>query len=390
MKVIIASGGRFHAYALAQQLIKRQALQRLYTFDYTTRDAQKVPPALVNCNHVCGLLNTFFEKGRLGRIINRTTFNSFKDSIFERGVAHGLAKEQHVDLLVSWSGFLHTSATQARNKGAKIILETGSCHTDTQKALIQAEYARYGLTLKSHNEKRQAQARLEYEEADLIMAPSSFVQQSFLQRGLTPTKIAVVPYGVDLAFFKPLTEARATKKFSLLFVGMVSLQKGIHYLLHAWQEAQLPLHEAELVIVGALQKDFLLIKHRLPLSSNIRFIGGINREALRRMYQQATAFVLPSIQEGLAMVIGEAMASGLPVIVSTHTGGQDLVTHGHSGLLYNPYDIDALTRQIVWCYNNRNEAATMGINAHKRIQAFSWNAYGTRVFNIYKQLVGHE
>jgi glycosyltransferase involved in cell wall biosynthesis len=390
MNVIVSSGGRFHAYALAQQLIKRQALQRLYTFDYTASDAQKVPPVLVNCNKICGLLNTIFEKGRLARIINRTTFNSFKDSIFERGVTSALAGEQHVDLLVSWSGFLHTCVSSARSQGAKIILETGSCHTDTQEALIQEEYARYGLILNSHNKKRQAQARLEYEEADLIMTPSTFVQQSFVNRGIAPSKLAVVPYGVDTTFFKPPQQAQQTKKFTLLFVGMVSLQKGLHYLLKAWQQAGLPVNDAELVVVGALQKDFLLIKKSLTIDQNVRFVGGIAREALRTMYQQASAFVLPSVQEGLAMVIGEAMGSGLPVIVSTHTGGQDLVTHGQTGLLYNPYDIESLTEHIVWCYNNRDKAAAMGLRAHKHIQAFSWDAYGKNVFHIYKQLVGHE
>lgn len=390
MNVIVSSGGRFHAYALAQQLIKRQALQKLYTFDYTTADAQKVPANYVTCNKTCGMLNTIFEKARLARVINRTTFNSFKDRLFERGVTAALACEQNVDLLVSWSGFLHHCLPTARGKGAKIILETGSCHTDTQKALIQEEYARYGLILNSHNEKRQAQARLEYEEADLIMTPSSFVQQSFLNRGISAAKLAVVPYGVDVNFFKPPQQQQQSRKFTLLFVGMVSLQKGLHYLLKAWQQAKLPAHDAELIVVGAVQKDFLLIKHNVSIGSNVRFTGGVSREALRTMYQQASAFVLPSVQEGLAMVIGEAMASALPVIVSTHTGGQDLVTHSSTGLLYNPYDVDALTEHITWCYKNRNAAAAMGRKAHKHIQGFSWDAYGKNVFHIYKQLVGHE
>ena len=97
MNVIVSAGGRFHAYALAQQLIKRQSLQRLYTFDYTATDAQRVPANYVYCNKTCGLLNTVFEKARLARVINRTTFNSFKDKIFERGVTTALAHEQHVD-----------------------------------------------------------------------------------------------------------------------------------------------------------------------------------------------------------------------------------------------------------------------------------------------------
>ncbi len=390
MKVIVCSGGRFHAYALAQQLLKRNALQRLYTFDYTTRDAQKVPPSYVAHNKTCGLLNTIFEKARLARVINRTTFNSFKDRIFERGVSKALPHETQFDLLVGWSGFLHHSLPTKRIQASKIILETGSCHTDTQELLIQQEYARYGLTFTSHNKKRQDQARLEYEEADLIMTPSSFVQQSFLDKGFNAAKIAVVPYGVDLSFFKPPQLPRLRKKFRLLFVGMVSLQKGIDYLLHAWQQAQLPINDTELIIVGSIQKDFLLIKNKLPHSINVSFLGGITREALREQYHQASAFVLPSVQEGLAMVIGEAMATGLPVIVSTHTGGQDLVTHGTTGFLYSPYDISALAQQITWCYQNRTAAAQIGQQAHNHIQAFSWDAYGEKVFQVYKKLVGHE
>ncbi len=391
MKIIVASGDRFHAYALAKQLLQRHALQRLYTFNYTANDAQRVPSPLVNHDKLCALLNTLYQKARLSRLINRTSFNSFKDRLFERNLVAALAKENSFDLFVCWSGFLHDTLPIARNKGAKVILETGSCHTDEQEALIKHEYDRYGLTIKSHDKKRQAQARLEYDEADLIMTPSLFVKESFIKRGFAPKKIAVAPYGVDTSFFSPAKQIPPLgKKFTLLFVGMVSLQKGLHYLLHAWQKAALPIDQAKLVLVGALQKDFLLVKNKLPIAGNVIFAGGITREALKKQYQTASAFVLPSVQEGLAMVIGEAMASGLPVIASTHTGAQNLITPGETGLLYHPYAIDSLAGHIRWCYENSEAAALMGKQAHQHIQAFSWDAYGKLVFESYKQLVGHE
>jgi glycosyltransferase involved in cell wall biosynthesis len=390
MKVILSAGDRFHSYALAKELLNRQALQRLYTFNYSAKDAQSIPPSFVKRSTTCAILNTLYQKARLSRFINRTTFNTYKDRLFENNVNHWLQHEPKADIVVCWSGFLHHCLSTARRTSTKIILETGSCHTDQQAALIKKEYDSYGLTINSHNKKRQALARQEYAEADLIMAPSDFVKQSFVNEGFSADKIAVVPYGVDTSFFTPALTKPIGNSFTFLFVGMVSLQKGIHYLLRAWQQADLDQNKTQLVIIGALQKDFLQVRHKLPQARNVIFTGGISREALRSQYQAANVFVLPSVQEGFAMVIGEAMACGLPVIASTHTGASNIINHETSGLLYNPYEIETLAGLLRWCYQNPEAAATLGQAANKQIQKHTWNDYGNAVFATYKKLVGHE
>lgn len=388
MNVIISAGGRFHAQHLAKQLIKHNALKRLYTFDYTKKDEEFIPATQVKTHRGCQIADYVFTKFRLARILNRSFYNRIKDNVFDAFVNKEIATESDVDLFVGWAHYAEQSLHTARKKGAKIIIETGSCHIAVQENLIKLEYNRWGLTAPAVAKKTKAKMLREYALADYIMTPSHFVRDSFIQQGVSPKKLLMVPYGAETSFFNQV--APMHKEFIVLFAGMVSLRKGISYLLQAWHKAGLPLANTKLILVGALQKDFLSIKNKLPDNLNIEFLGGVNRDTLKSLYLRASAFVIPSIEEGLAMVINEAMASGLPVIASTHSGGPERITHGKTGFLYNPYNVDELARLITWCYDNREEAHRIGQAAHAHIQDYSWDTYGEHVYHAYKTILGHE
>jgi starch synthase len=388
MHVVISAGGRFHAYHLAKQLIKRNALERLYTFAYTKHDEQIIPATRVINNQWCQTADYLFSTLRLSRLCNRSTYNRIKDTIFDNFVTKQLANEKHIDLFVGWAHYAENSLLIARQKGAKIIIESGSCHITSQQNLIKLEYDRWGLTVPAVAQKTKEKMLREYALADYIMTPSHFVRDSFIRQGTSPKKLLMVPYGADVSFFTPAPTLH--KDFTLLFVGMVSLRKGISYLLQAWDKANLPIRGTKLKIVGTLQKDFLSIQAKLPKNGNVEFIGGVDRNTLKNLYQGASAFVIPSIEEGLAMVISEAMASGLPVIASTHSGGAERIVHGKTGFLYNPYNVDELARLITWCYENRQAAHHIGQTAHNYIQTCSWDAYGDNVYRAYQAIIGHE
>lgn len=390
MKVIVSAGGRFHAHRLAQQLAQYHALQRLYTFDYAPTDHAIVNPQYVRIAGFCKLLDKTFSRLQLQRFVSRTHFNAFKDGLFDTFVRDKLIKEQHYDLFVGWAHYGHTSQQQARAAGAKIILESGSCHVTTHNELLQNEYKKYGLVAPAFNAVVKKNTLYEYATADYIVVPSTFAYNSFIAQGITPTKVISIPYGVDTTFFAPPINKPPQHKFIALFVGMVSLQKGIHYLLEAWNQAALPQETTELWLVGNTQKDFLTIAHYLPTNINIKFLGGVSKEQLRTIYHQASVFVLPSVQDGFGMVLGEAMATGLPVIASTHSGAPDIITTGLDGFLYSPYDVTALAKQLAWCYTNPTQAQTVGTHGQKTIQNFTWKTYGQRVYDHYKAILGHD
>ena len=387
MKVIVSAGGRFHAHRLAQQLEKHHALEQLFTFDYTRADNAQLPAQKVTIIKLCKILNNLFMRLRLARIINRSKFHRFNDQLFDRSVSAQLISKPS-DLFIGWANYATQSFIAAKRAGAITVLESGSCHIDYQAELLATEYKKWGLTYPAVPAATRDRMRREYLQADYIMTLSQFARHSFITQGIPATKVLTVPCGIDLAQFT--TPRHPTEKFTVLFVGLVSLRKGVQYLLQAWHEAGLSQAVSQLIIIGSLQKDFLAIRHLLPRDSNVIFAGGMSRQQLTKHYAQAHCFVMPSIEDGFGMVLGEAMAMGLPVIASTHSGAPDIITTSVDGFLYSPYDVTALAKQLAWCYTNPTQANTMGVHGQQTIQKYTWAAYGQRVYDQYKALLGHD
>lgn len=385
MNIVISAGGRFHALQLAHQLEKRNSLRKLCTFDYTDQDAILVQPKHVHSVTSCKIMNDMFVRLQLARFVNKAHFNVFKDNLFDRLVSKKIARYGSFDLFVGWAHYALNSISAARKAGAKIIIESGSCHILAQQKLLHDEYRKWGLKTTPIDQRTVTKMLQEYQQADYIMTLSSFAQQSFIQQGIAPEKVLKVPCGVDVDFF--LRPNILHTKFRVIFVGLVTLRKGIQYLLQAWHKAQLPTNQAELIIAGPVQKDFEQIKNQLPRDAHVTFVGPTSRSKLRELYQQSSLFVLPSIEDGFGMVIGEAMASGLPVICSTHTAAPELIQDQKHGFLVGPGDVDTLAEKIRWCYNNRDQAWSMGQAGKEQIKAFTWDHYGQQISATYQTIV---
>lgn len=385
MKVVVSAGARFHALHLAGQLEKRQMLRRLFSFDYRSSDKSLVNPARVTSITSCKILNMFFERCRLAQFFDRSRFNTIKDTLFDKHVAKKLPTLQPIDLLVVWSGYGNKSILAARNAGAKIIVDSGSCHINVQQKILEEEYARWSIPYKPISQAIIDRYCFDYNQADTIMTLSTFAQKSFMSQGLNPKKIVCVPCGIDVDFFANTQQnVKKDSLFRVICVGLVSIRKGIHHLIQAWHTAGLPTAKTELLIVGAMQHDFARIAKKLPAMPNICFIGPVDRKKLASLYQSASLFILPSLEDGFGMVFGEAMASGLPVIGSTSSAAPDIITHGQQGLLFTPGDIQDLASKIGWCYNHQHDCLHMGQKGKQWIKKFSWDQYGKTIVKTYQ------
>lgn len=387
MNVVISAGGRFHALELAAQLQKRRALKALFTFDYGPSDNSLVNPCSVHIIKSCKIINDAFVKLQLARFVPKASFNMFKDNLFDMLVSKQLAHLDHIDIFVGWAHYTLNSIPTARKAGAIIIIESGSCHILEQQQLLQEEYKKFGLHYNPTHPKTIEKMLAEYQQADVIMTLSSFAQQSFIKQGLPPHKIYKIPCGINIDFFLHHKIFMHKKKFRVIFVGLVTLRKGVHHLIQAWAQAKLPQQNAELFIVGAIQQDFRLIQQKLSIPSNVILVGPKDRETLRQYLQQSSLFVLPSIEDGFGMVIAEAMASGLPVICSKNTAGVDIIENGKHGFLIDAGDIKYLAEKIQWCFENQEDAALIGLCGQKHIQSFSWNVYGERIYQMYTNIL---
>jgi glycosyltransferase involved in cell wall biosynthesis len=164
----------------------------------------------------------------------------------------------------------------------------------------------------------------EFETCDRIVVPSTVALQSFTEMGYGE-KTEVVPIGVDADFFTPKGDAPPSPIFRVGYFGRAEPAKGLGYLLQAWKRLALP--RAELVLVGEVkpQMKSLLKTYADP---GLRLTGFLPQHEVAQRYRESSLFVLPSPNEGLAQVLLEATASGLPVVATDMTGATDCLENG--------------------------------------------------------------
>jgi glycosyltransferase involved in cell wall biosynthesis len=227
----------------------------------------------------------------------------------------------------------------------------------------------------------------EYELADFIAVPSEHVRKSFLDAGVAKEKIIKIPYGCNVEKFFSKDEKLLNGPMIFLFVGMVSLQKGIYYLLEAWSRLNLSNDTGELHIVGNVTEDASEIVNKYKAHHNIFFHGPVAHDKLSSFYKVAHVFLFPSLQEGLAMVIGEAMAAGLVVVCSPNSGGSELLKNLESGILLENVSTKELYKKITWCLNNPCQVNLIGKKAKAIAKNYSWADYGINVAQKYRELI---
>ncbi len=386
MQIVISSAGRFHAVHLARELEAAGLLRRFFSAGLMPQDYQNFPQKNLRFCWLVSLLDRLYVKFAVDRLVLPSRWYTLRDGLFDLWVSHEVGKDLPFNLLVGWANCSLKTMQRLRPHGIKTVLESGSMHIEVQEHILRTEYEKWGVKFLPVVKPNRDKMLAEYELADRISVPSSHVAQSFVSQGVGAEKIIKVPYGIDFARFGHLRKV-LTNKFKLLFVGQLSLQKGIMYLLQAWQKLKLPKHLAELVLVGNLSAECReLVQKIVRTDQSISLVGSVPHAAVSNYLAEASAFVLPSVQEGLAMVIGEALAAGLPVIATTVTGAQEFILDGNEGLLVPPGEVDALAAAILTLFNNPQLAVQMGAAAEQTAQSWSWADYAAALVAEYKNL----
>lgn len=224
----------------------------------------------------------------------------------------------------------------------------------------------------------------ETQSAQAWIAASSFTKATLVDHGIPPSKISVVPYGVDLEWFTP---GRATRDGSgplrVLFVGTINQRKGIRYLVDALE--RLSTSQIHLTVCGRVVDDLSVLRSS---RATIDIRPNVSADALREQYRAADVFVLPSLAEGFGHVLLEALACGTPVITTTRSAGPDLIRDGLEGIVIRPADSMALASTLQWCLDSRGELRAMRPLARERAEIFTWASFRSRIAAIVDQRVG--
>ena len=245
------------------------------------------------------------------------------------------------DVFLFYSGAGLRTLEALRSTKVVGVVEAVNSHVLVQERILREEHERLGLPLHGFHPRDVARRIEEYERADAILCPSTFSRRSFLEMGKPAERVRAVPFGIAVASVPPSAD-KPRDVFRVLFVGQINIRKGLRYLLEAFKKLRHP--KKELWIVGP-QTEQTGIEDMTP-PEGTRFLGILKGEDLSRAYRSCHVFVLPTLEEGQALVIGEALAHGLPVIATVNSGAEDLFKDGSVGFLVPIRAPEAITEKL--------------------------------------------
>ncbi|WP_424355165.1 glycosyltransferase family 4 protein [Methanobacterium sp. MBAC-LM] len=221
---------------------------------------------------------------------------------------------------------------------------------------------------------------------------SSATRDSCLESGIEKEKLDIIPFGVDIDFYKPLKIPKDKKMFHILAVGYLIERKGFEYLIKAVKEVLTQHENVRLTIVGSgpLEEKLKNIIKELKLESNAKIMKNVSDDELLQLYNSSDLFVLPSIvdsqgnTEGLGVVLLEAMACGLPVIGSDTGGIPDIIQNDETGLLVPEKNILGLSNAILSLIEDEELKDKLAVNGYNKVrEKFNWEKIAEDYIKIY-------
>lgn len=295
-----------------------------------------------------------------------------------------------------WAGLL--TASRAKRLGVPTIYQSVLLNEDTPSGIVAQKLG---------------ELKLRYlKKFTTILPIADYLTEDYLKFGFSPTKVHTLMNSVDTNFFHPTTsqvEKRTLRKMYslpeeakiLVFVGSIIQRKGVDILTKAFITAAQRDNDLCLIVVGArnkqenpsLDEDFVSNLHKEleenGVSNKVTFLGLIqNRDQLADLYRLSDIFVFPSRNEGLPNVVLEAMACGLPVIVSRLPVLENVIANGENGFFVPIDDAVSLSDAIIKLAFDPTLRQSLGQAANRyTITHHSFAKWQARIAELYRSLV---
>ncbi len=394
MKISIVVGGRWHAIELARELHKAGYLHKLITNypKFKTR-YWGVPDEKVVSLPLSLVLNKAIQKIGGDKLTRKSL--PLLHRLFSK------AAVRHLDgstLVHGWSSCSLPGIHWAKQNNIPFLLERSSAHIKSQSQLLHAEYEKLGL---NSNESPEILSEIveqelrEYELTDKVAVPSYFVKHSFLEQDFPQQRLIYNPFGTNIKTFSP--GIKQDNVFRVVYAGTLSVRKGIHYLVKAFMQANIP--NSELCLIGGATPETPQLLARSD--ERVKCIGHIPEPKLADYYRNSSVFVMPSLEDGFAYVISQALACGLPLICTTNTGGTDVLQMNSAspqrvnnkideypaGYIIPPGDSEIIASLLTELASNpdllkQKQQAALAFPP----QTLSWEAYSQRAIAHYQNM----
>lgn len=368
IKINIFSPGRFHVCDLARELDKNGFDVKFYSFVPAKRAEKFGLPRRCSCSLLI-LMSPFLA---LERVLFKRSGWAKRLSISVQDWLSSMVMRK-CDICIAMSGNYIQTPKKAKKQGALVIIERGSKHIVEQKAILDDNPNNKNLSVPGFNYYRELES---YQIADYIAIASQHVARSFYKHNYPKEKLFINPYGVDLSMFKPLSKVE--KKYDVIMVGGWSYRKGCDLIVGALKDTDL-----KFLHVGAI------VDVEFPTLPNFTHVDSVDQTSLVNYYNMAKIALLPSREEGLAMVQAQAIACNLPLVGSVDSGAEDL-----KDLVEYPEYITIIDKYTPECVKNAIDCGLEKYNqlggkvyAGSAIENLTWTAYGKRYAKFLKNIV---
>ncbi len=324
------------------RVLERAGLLRFLALG-TRRGTSGVPSERTRLNPWIGL-GTYAAARTLGTFRGESVRFRFLPW-FDRWVLKQLQPGDHI---ISSYGYTNACFNFVRRQGGKTFVDAGNSHIENFWEILNEEQRRWKSPFPPVSRFWYERSKAMLANVDFVLSPSSYVSRSFLERGFTPSQIMRNVYPVNLSQFQPKPGVRKDRPLTLINTGSLSLRKGTPYLLEAFRIIQRKHPSARLLLTRDIREDVMPILRRyedLP----IEWSPSLPHPGLVERLQSADVFVLPSLEEGLARAALEAMACGLQVVLTPHSGANDFVEPGINGEIVPIRDAQATAEAILKC-----------------------------------------
>ena len=377
MKIVISVHGRWHAFELAAELHRiGHSINLITTYPlYAVRQ--------IIGREFSGATKPILEARR--RLYDRWKVGSKPDLKIARSFgkfsAERLPKE--LDVFVGWSSASLEAIPVVRSRGGKVVIERGSTHIQHQAQILLAAYDKLGIKFFNISAEMIKREIMEYQKSDKIVVPTEYCASTFLDRGVPRERLFVNPYGVDLSIFNPPKIRQNYNPVRIICVGNVSVRKGAPWLIEAIRALG---NGVVCHMIGPVEEQL----RKVLLSNcpkNIILRGSLPKQMLPDEYRKADIFCLPSLEEGFPLSLLQAMASGLPCVVTDAACGE-IVENGKNGFVVPAMDGEALAGTISELMNDNSLRVQLGSRARESVEVgYSWTDYAGRSSGLYEGLI---
>ena len=371
LKYILSLSAKFTYFESAKILYQRNQLNKIICgYPWFKLRNEGIPKSFISSHSIYNILKRPFLDFSYAKyyldflgILNKKNIDNKTLKLIE--------KNNEFDVLLGLAGVALKSGKKALGMKKIFVCERSSSEIGFQNQLLSDEYKSFNIKFNGTNKWFIETEQEEYEMADIILAPSNFVKNSFNNE--LKKKVKVINFGVNTDnFYKDYSIKKSDKFFDILFIGQISLRKGLHYLIDAFKKFNHP--NKRLHVIGAHTQDKDFFKKKLNIE-NIKVYGHVNHLDLNKIINMCHVFVLPSIEEGFATVILQALSAGCPVIVSENTGAMEFVNENECGFVVPIRHSNAIKERLETLSEDKKIIENFQINALKKMKNQTWERY---------------